>query len=103
LYKAKWIDGYMDKWNNIHQNWERKDQNKFVALIRLTITGGKYYIKTFKKGILTYYFGRFTKNKSTCVSYFNGCQYIHNYHILCMYLPTSTKKNLRFVIYIRRM
>ncbi|RGB24796.1 hypothetical protein C1646_772594 [Rhizophagus diaphanus] len=35
VYKAKWIDGCIDKWDNKHQNWERKDQNMFVALKNL--------------------------------------------------------------------
>ncbi|GES87585.1 kinase-like domain-containing protein [Rhizophagus clarus] len=32
VYRAKWIDGYIDKWDNKNQNWERKDLNTFVAL-----------------------------------------------------------------------
>jgi hypothetical protein len=32
VYKAKWIDGYIDKWDNKIQNWKRIDQNMFVAL-----------------------------------------------------------------------
>jgi hypothetical protein len=32
VYRAKWIDGHMNKWNNVYQYWERKGQNKFVAL-----------------------------------------------------------------------
>ncbi len=36
VYKANWIDGYIDKWNNENQNWERKDPNMFVILKRLT-------------------------------------------------------------------
>ncbi|CAB4420291.1 unnamed protein product [Rhizophagus irregularis] len=32
VYKARWIDGYIDEWDNKHQNWKRKDQSMFVAL-----------------------------------------------------------------------
>ncbi|GBB88558.1 hypothetical protein RclHR1_01510009 [Rhizophagus clarus] len=32
VYKANWIDGHIDKWNNINQNWKRRDENMFVAL-----------------------------------------------------------------------
>ncbi|GBC06552.1 hypothetical protein RclHR1_06900005 [Rhizophagus clarus] len=35
VYKANWIDGYMDKWDNNHNNWERKDQNMLVILKNL--------------------------------------------------------------------
>ncbi|GBC41368.2 kinase-like domain-containing protein [Rhizophagus irregularis DAOM 181602=DAOM 197198] len=29
---AKWIDGYIDEWDDYNQNWKRKDQNMVVAL-----------------------------------------------------------------------
>src|SRR5437016_7213321 len=32
VYRANWIDGNIDEWNNKDQNWKRKDQNMFVAL-----------------------------------------------------------------------
>ncbi|RGB24794.1 hypothetical protein C1646_484902 [Rhizophagus diaphanus] len=32
VYRANWIDGCMDKWDYINQNWERKDQNMVVIL-----------------------------------------------------------------------
>ncbi|CAB4441065.1 unnamed protein product [Rhizophagus irregularis] len=32
VYRARWIDGYIDEWDNEQQNWKRKDQNMFVAL-----------------------------------------------------------------------
>ncbi|PKY57263.1 hypothetical protein RhiirA4_478208 [Rhizophagus irregularis] len=32
VYRAKWIDGYIDEWDDENQNWKRKGQNKFVAL-----------------------------------------------------------------------
>ncbi|GES77244.1 kinase-like domain-containing protein [Rhizophagus clarus] len=35
LYRAKWIDGYIDEWDNNYQNWKRKDRNMLVALISL--------------------------------------------------------------------
>ncbi|PKK73676.1 hypothetical protein RhiirC2_775718 [Rhizophagus irregularis] len=35
VYRAKWIDGYIDKWDDYNQNWERKDQNMVVALKNL--------------------------------------------------------------------
>ena len=28
-YRANWIDGCIDKWNNVDQNWKRKDPNMF--------------------------------------------------------------------------
>ncbi|GBC40360.2 kinase-like domain-containing protein [Rhizophagus irregularis DAOM 181602=DAOM 197198] len=32
IYRARWIDGHIDKWDNDNKNWGRKDQNMFVAL-----------------------------------------------------------------------
>uniref|UniRef100_U9SYM9 Protein kinase domain-containing protein n=1 Tax=Rhizophagus irregularis (strain DAOM 181602 / DAOM 197198 / MUCL 43194) TaxID=747089 RepID=U9SYM9_RHIID len=32
VYSAKWIDGYIDKWDNENQNWKRNNSNMFVAL-----------------------------------------------------------------------
>jgi hypothetical protein len=32
VYKAKWIDGYINKWVSKNQNWERYDSDEFVAL-----------------------------------------------------------------------
>ena len=32
VYKANWIDGYIDHWDSKNQNWERDNPNKFVAL-----------------------------------------------------------------------
>ncbi|GBC40249.1 kinase-like domain-containing protein [Rhizophagus irregularis DAOM 181602=DAOM 197198] len=32
VYRAKWIDGYIDKWDNENQNWKRNNSNMFVAL-----------------------------------------------------------------------
>jgi hypothetical protein len=32
VYKANWIDGYVDEWDDERRNWKRKGQNKFVAL-----------------------------------------------------------------------
>ena len=32
VYKAIWIDGDIDKWDNDNQNWNRYNPNKFVAL-----------------------------------------------------------------------
>jgi hypothetical protein len=34
-YRAKWIDGYICKWNDYYENWERYDRNIFVILISL--------------------------------------------------------------------
>ena len=32
VYRANWIDGYIDRWDTFNQNWKRKDQNMFVIL-----------------------------------------------------------------------
>jgi hypothetical protein len=32
IFRARWIDGCVDKWDNDNKNWGRKDQNMFVAL-----------------------------------------------------------------------
>ncbi|GES85867.1 kinase-like domain-containing protein [Rhizophagus clarus] len=32
VYRANWIDGYVDEWDDENQKWKRKGQNKFVAL-----------------------------------------------------------------------
>ena len=32
MYKANWIDGYIENWDNKNQNWKRWKSNKFVAL-----------------------------------------------------------------------
>ncbi|POG69536.1 kinase-like domain-containing protein [Rhizophagus irregularis DAOM 181602=DAOM 197198] len=32
VYRAKWIDGYIESWDNINKNWKRYDSNEFVAL-----------------------------------------------------------------------
>ncbi|CAB4431361.1 unnamed protein product [Rhizophagus irregularis] len=32
VYRAKWIDGYIDKWDDHNQDWKRKYQNMVVAL-----------------------------------------------------------------------
>jgi hypothetical protein len=32
VYKANWIDGCIDKWDDKNQNWKRHDENIFVAL-----------------------------------------------------------------------
>ncbi|PKY30247.1 kinase-like protein, partial [Rhizophagus irregularis] len=32
VYRAKWIDGCIDKWDNKNQNWKRYGSNMFVAL-----------------------------------------------------------------------
>ncbi|RGB39129.1 kinase-like domain-containing protein [Rhizophagus diaphanus] len=32
VYRANWVDGYIDKWNNETQNWKRNNKNMFVAL-----------------------------------------------------------------------
>ncbi|POG81741.1 hypothetical protein GLOIN_2v1470566 [Rhizophagus irregularis DAOM 181602=DAOM 197198] len=36
VYRAKWIDGQIERWDNENQNWRRLDSNMFVALKRLT-------------------------------------------------------------------
>ncbi|EXX54297.1 kinase-like domain-containing protein [Rhizophagus irregularis DAOM 181602=DAOM 197198] len=32
VYRAKWIDGQIERWDNENQNWRRLDSNMFVAL-----------------------------------------------------------------------
>jgi hypothetical protein len=32
VYKAKWIDGYINKWENDDRNWKRFNQNMLVNL-----------------------------------------------------------------------
>jgi hypothetical protein len=32
FYRAYWIDGYIDKWNNHNQSWNRRGYNMFVIL-----------------------------------------------------------------------
>ena len=32
VYKANWIDGPIDEWDDENENWKRQYQNKFVAL-----------------------------------------------------------------------
>jgi len=34
IYKANWIDGYINKWDEENQNWERKNQDMIVILRR---------------------------------------------------------------------
>ncbi|GBC04738.1 hypothetical protein RclHR1_05830016 [Rhizophagus clarus] len=31
VYRAKWIDGYIDKWDNKIQNWKRINQNMYIT------------------------------------------------------------------------
>jgi hypothetical protein len=38
VYKANWIDGYINKWDDENQNWERIEQNMFVILKSLNIS-----------------------------------------------------------------
>ncbi|PKB95546.1 hypothetical protein RhiirA5_436517 [Rhizophagus irregularis] len=38
VYKANWIDGCINKWDDKNQNWERKHQNMFVILKSLYIS-----------------------------------------------------------------
>ena len=35
VYRANWIDGYINKWNDENQNWRRKNQNMLVILKNL--------------------------------------------------------------------
>ncbi len=37
IYRANWVDGYIQHWNYSNYNWERKDQNMFVILKSLNI------------------------------------------------------------------
>ena len=32
VYRARWIDGYINVWDNNSQNWKRYNQNMFVIL-----------------------------------------------------------------------
>jgi serine/threonine protein kinase len=32
VYRAKWIDGYIEEWDNENQNWKRNNSSMFVAL-----------------------------------------------------------------------
>jgi hypothetical protein len=32
VYRANWIDGYIYKWNDYNQYWERRNKHMFVAL-----------------------------------------------------------------------
>ena len=38
VYRANWIDGYIDKWDIKNQNRKRHNPNKFVALKSLNIS-----------------------------------------------------------------
>jgi hypothetical protein len=31
-FRANWIDGIIDRWDNFNKNWKRKDCNMFVVL-----------------------------------------------------------------------
>jgi hypothetical protein len=35
IYRASWIDGCIDRWDDENQNWKRKDQNMYVTLKNL--------------------------------------------------------------------
>ncbi|EXX74577.1 hypothetical protein RirG_049770 [Rhizophagus irregularis DAOM 197198w] len=48
VYRANWIDGRLNEWNDKNQNWEREDQNMFVILKNLNnpaIVTSKYIDK----------------------------------------------------------
>jgi hypothetical protein len=32
LYRANWIDGYINKWDDENQNWKRKNQDMIIIL-----------------------------------------------------------------------
>jgi hypothetical protein len=32
VFKANWIDGHIDRWDDENQNWQRLDQNMIVTL-----------------------------------------------------------------------
>jgi hypothetical protein len=36
IYRAKWVDGRISKWDNENKDWERVNQNMFVILKSLT-------------------------------------------------------------------
>jgi hypothetical protein len=36
VYQANWIDGILNYWSNIDQNWARRNQNMIVTLKRLS-------------------------------------------------------------------
>jgi hypothetical protein len=39
VYRAKWIDGYINNWDNKNKNWERENSNEFVTLKSLNNSG----------------------------------------------------------------
>ncbi|PKK60809.1 kinase-like protein [Rhizophagus irregularis] len=41
IYKAYWIDGRIDKWDIVNQNWERYNQNMFVTLKSINLNNIK--------------------------------------------------------------
>ncbi|RGB24795.1 kinase-like domain-containing protein [Rhizophagus diaphanus] len=66
VYKAKWIDGYIDKWGYYNKNWKRKDQDMVVAL--KSLDNSKNVTLEFMNEIALHY----KVNLSKCIIKFYG-------------------------------
>ncbi|EXX54732.1 Ypk2p [Rhizophagus irregularis DAOM 197198w] len=79
-YRANWIDGYIDKWDNESQNWKRKNQNMFVILKNLN-DSTNFTLKSIKeitKHHKAYGITRIPKSKSYIVVVKDICKKCNN-------------------------
>ncbi|GBC01923.1 hypothetical protein RclHR1_04390008 [Rhizophagus clarus] len=53
VYRTKWIDGYIEGWDNVNQNWKRCKPNEFVAL--KSLNDSENVIFEFINDILSYH------------------------------------------------
>ena len=61
VYKANWLDGYIQYWDSKNQNWKRKGDNMFVALKSLNTNSQNISLEFMNEVKLFYYLMKILK------------------------------------------
>uniref|UniRef100_U9U2Q7 Uncharacterized protein n=1 Tax=Rhizophagus irregularis (strain DAOM 181602 / DAOM 197198 / MUCL 43194) TaxID=747089 RepID=U9U2Q7_RHIID len=64
-YKANWIDGYINQWDNKSDNWKRKDKNMIITLISINNPNSLTILDFINEIKMDYEFYGITQNPRT--------------------------------------
>src|SRR6266536_267513 len=72
VYKANWLDGYIQYWDSKNQNWKRKGDNMFVALKSLNTNSQNISLEFMNEVKLFYYWILWNNSRSRNKKLYNG-------------------------------
>uniref|UniRef100_U9SLJ9 Uncharacterized protein n=1 Tax=Rhizophagus irregularis (strain DAOM 181602 / DAOM 197198 / MUCL 43194) TaxID=747089 RepID=U9SLJ9_RHIID len=104
VYRANWIDGFIDEWNDYSQNWDRCNQNMVVTIKRLNNSKAitlEFIINKIKRNPKLYGLTQDPETQSYMVVLSDKCRKCHSICDLSVHKDNEISHALEWIPYNR--